>query len=369
MNDPISDDRPARRAGAKALGDATVLTAGVALVIALVGMLNYLAFRHHVRFDWTASQLYTLSTLGRDAVVGVEEDVEVLVVLRPESELATAVEELLAQIRAANPRITWRALDLTRNPIEAQALVARYGVERENVVIVQRGDERRVINEFDLAEFDYGDGQLDQAPALRAFRGEGQIISAILAVTRAEAPRVVFTRGHGEADPFGANTDRGFAAATELLGRDNFRYDTVDTLAGDALDPDAIDLLVVAGPTTTFQPGELSAFDRYLQAGGRMLWLLDPALDLTATAFAARGPDEDLRAWLARYGVALGNDLVVDPVQRIIGFGPETLLADTYGDHPIVEPLRASGVPVLLPLARSVARAADGPTDPALASA
>jgi ABC-type uncharacterized transport system involved in gliding motility auxiliary subunit len=60
---------------------------------------------------------------------------------------------------------------------------------------------------------------------------------------------------------------------------------------------------------------------------------------------------------LAGNGVKIGNDIVVDPANALPLVGAETVFANHYGSHPIVRALANEGLPVILPLARSVSKA------------
>jgi ABC-type uncharacterized transport system involved in gliding motility auxiliary subunit len=80
--------------------------------------------------------------------------------------------------------------------------------------------------------------------------------------------------------------------------------------------------------------------------------LADPVLPSPASPPADLG----LAGTLAPYGLRLNNDIVIDPANAIPQVGAETLIANRYGSHPIVRSLAAEGLPVVFPLARSVAK-------------
>ena len=52
----------------------STLGAAALLALALVGILNYLGFRHYARWDWTKSRLYTLSDKSVSIVEGLDRD-------------------------------------------------------------------------------------------------------------------------------------------------------------------------------------------------------------------------------------------------------------------------------------------------------
>ncbi len=333
----------------------STLGAGAILILALFVMANYLALRHYQRFDWTANKLYSLSQKSLNVVAGVEDDVDLVVFLSPESPIYGPVNELLSSYAAANPRLQKREIDPAKNLIEAQRLVQRYSIERDNVVIIATDDDRRVIDEFDLAEYDYSGAQMGQPPTISEFKGEQLITSALLALAEASKPRVLFTTGHGEA-ALERGDPRSLSQARDLLGKDNFEIEEWSSLGQLEVPPDT-DLVVIAGPTTNFLPPELEVLSSYLDAGGRLLILLDPVFAQDARSLVDLGFTE----WLAGYGIEITGDVVVDPTSELPFFGPETIFTDAYGSHPVVEALEQRRTRVLLPLARSVSKSEDAP--------
>ena len=330
--------------------------AGIVLVLALFAMVNHLAMRHYKRFDWTSSQLYSLSEKSLSVARSIDRKIDMVIFLSPASELYDAVDELLARYAAANPEfIRKREVDPARNLLQAQRLVEQYGIERENVVVIATEDDRRVIGELELAEYDYSGTQFGQPPKLTEFKGEQLITSALLALVEARKPRVLFTTGHGEAQ-LERGDQRSLSQARDLLGRDNFEIEEWSSL-GKSEVPAGTDLVVVAGPTTNFLPPELDLFSSYLDSGGRLLMLLDPVFAEGTRSMVDLG----LGGWLAGYGVEIAADIVIDPTSELPFFGPETIFTDSYGSHPIVESLEQTRTRVLLPLARSVSRSEDAP--------
>jgi ABC-type uncharacterized transport system involved in gliding motility auxiliary subunit len=51
----------------------------------------------------------------------------------------------------------------------------------------------------------------------------------------------------------------------------------------------------------------------------------------------------------------VGQDIVVDPSSTLPMFGPETIFAKDYGNHPVTRALSEAGLPVLMSVVRSMA--------------
>jgi ABC-type uncharacterized transport system involved in gliding motility auxiliary subunit len=331
------------------------LSAAVLLVAALFLILNYLGWKYHHRFDWTAGGVYSLSEKSRNVINELKRDVEFVVFIAPGQDLYEPVKEILSQYDAASQRIKVRYFDPERNPVEAQQLIQKYNVSSTGQVVVVSGNDRRVIESADLAEFDYSGMQMGQPPKMTGFKGEQLFTGSLLQLAEGRKPKILFTTGHGERS-LDDRQEHGLANVHDLLGRDNFELEEWASRTAAAV-PQGADLVVIAGPTSPFIESELKAFTAYLNSGGRMLVLADPTLGQTpGSGLVPTG----LTQWLAGYGVKLADSIAIDPKGAYPGAPPYTLFPSAYGDHPITQPLSQSGVPVLLNVARSVEPAQAG---------
>jgi ABC-type uncharacterized transport system involved in gliding motility auxiliary subunit len=325
----------------------STLGAAAMLVLALVAIVNYLAFRHYKRWDWTRSHLYTLSEKTEKIVRGLDRDVSVIVFMDDQSPVFQPTKELLARYAAASPKLKVSYLDPLRNPARAQQLVHQYQIQRAAVVF-ESGKDKRVVEASDLADYDYSAMEQGGAPEMKGFKGEQKFTSALVELVEAKKPTILFTTGHGEPS-LDAMEGRGFGRLQRFLGTDNFAIEEWASL-GKTAAPSNTDLIVVAGPTQPFVRPELELLSRFLSGGGRLLVLVDPNL-----SEAGRVGDTGLAAWLAGWGVKLRDDIVVDPTNLLPFFSAETIFASNYGAHPITDALRQARVPVVFSLARSVA--------------
>lgn len=331
------------------LVSASTLGAGALLALALLVIVNYFGWKYHERFDWTSSRLYTLSEKSVSVLENLDRDVEAVVFLSPgDVELYVPATELLSRYEALSQRFSFRTLDPERNPAEAQALVDQYGVSALNVVVFDSGDDRRVVESTDMADYDYSGMQYGQGPKLESFKGEQVFTAAILELAEDRKPKILFTAGHGELE-LDDVSGRGLSGAQDLLGRDNFEIESWASL-GESSVPEGTDLLVIAGPMSGFIEPETEVLRAYIESGGRLLALIDPILSSTG-ALAGSGLDD----LLGEYGVKLGNDLVVDPANPLPFYGAETFFVNEFGDHRITRSLSQTQLPVILALAGSVA--------------
>ncbi|HEX4956103.1 MAG TPA: GldG family protein [Thermoanaerobaculia bacterium] len=336
----------------KKLVEGGLLSAGVLLALALLVIVNYFGYKYHQRFDWTKTRLYSLSDQTKNILKGLDRDIEIVVFESPQSQLAEPVAEITARYAAASPRISVRKLDPAKNLIEAERLLERYDTRYQEgslKLVIGAGEDRRIFEEYDLADLDFSAMQMGGAARIASFKGEQVITGAIADLASGEKLEVRFTTGHGEASP-DAGSGRGLSVLKQVIGGENLVLEGWSSLGQPAV-PAGTDLLVVAAPITPFAPPELEAFSRYLAGGGRMLLLLDPALTPSG-AFTDLG----LSAWLAAQGVVLGEDVVVDPEHAVPFFGAQTFSVSSYGSHASVKALGEGRLNTLFELARSVAK-------------
>lgn len=342
----------------KTLVRGSTLGAGVMLALALLVIVNYFGWKYHERFDWTRSEIHSLSEKTENVLASLDQPVELIVFLTPmqgNPEIYQQVRNLVQLYEAASQQVSVRFMDPARNLAEAQQLAERFELANPNVVVVASGDDKRILLESELGQMDFSGG-MGTAPTLSNFRGEQAITGAILELAEQRKPKILFTTGHGERslDEFGPD---GFSTLRDLLNLENLEAEEWASLNQPRVPEDA-DLVVIARPTATFLEPELEVLGTWAATGGRLLLLLDPEL-AAAGGLGGTGLSE----WLAGYGVEVGADVVVDPASRIPFFGADTFYAESYGSHAVTKTLQDEGLPVLLSLVRSVRRAeSDGDT-------
>lgn len=324
------------------------LTLGAAIVLGfgILAVVNWLGARHYRRFDWTRSGLYTLSEKSQKVLKDLKTPVTVTVFMTEGSPLYNEVQELLRRYKAASKLVSVESIDPTRNRARAEALVKEFGVSGPSVVF-KAGDKKKYVAEDKLAEYDYSRTGMGGEPTVKAFKGEQEFTSALLSITQAKPPKVLFTVGHGERK-MDSRGREGFFTLAESLRRDNCTVEEWQSLGAPAVPADA-DALVVADPKSAFTEPEQKAIADYLAAGGHGLFFLDANFAPGALSSLV---DTGLNPVLAKYGVRLDEDVVVDPKNALPMMGPETVFARSFKSHPITKLLEGSAV--VFPLARSV---------------
>ncbi len=352
LRGPVPLDAPATRRWSPRL--AAILVAAIAL------MANAIAARRYVRGDWTRASLYALSDETANVLGELPRPVTATIFLYPkrDSERARAIAGFVRELterftRASAGKFQAEIVDPDRAPDRAEAAAKRYGIGAyemgQGVVIFTSGARSKVITEEDLVETEV-DADGEPGPTIHAWRGEAAFVSALLAVTDDRPPLVCFSKGHGEPD-LASLEDGGYASFAEDVRRDGDEARALDQLADAA--GAGCRVLVIAEPTRAFSQPEIAAVEAFVDSGGRLLVMVGPVFAPGGAAFAHLG----LEALAARYGVALGDDLVVDPTHASDVEGPSVWAAgrDSYLPHPITA--RLGGRLTFWPRTRQVAPA------------
>jgi len=317
------------------------------LVVAIALLANVIAARHFARGDWTHGGLYRLSDKTIAVLRTLPRPVEVTVFRYPSrgAERGRAVAGLLRELleragRYGGDRLKVSYVDPDREPQRAEAAARRHGIGAyelsQGVVVLTSGTRARVVTEDDLVESAV-DADGEATPTIRAWKGESALLSALLTVTSDDPDEICFSQGHGEPD-IAAVADGGYATFAEQLRGAGAEVRALARLgdlraAGPGASEDACRLLVIAEPTRAFSDGELASLSAFIDAGGRLLAMLGPVFTADGRGFARLG----LEAFAARFGVTLGDALVVDPSRASDVEGPSVWAAGAgnYLPHPI----------------------------------
>jgi hypothetical protein len=352
----------ARRSGATnvtVLRSPVRLVLGLLLLLANLVLLNVVASRHYVRSDWTDSGVYELAPRTVAVLEGLGQPVRVTMVMVPPQRLRGAsiyheTRELLRRLGQHSRLVQVERIDPDLNPTGAELLARRHDLRRRDLgqggVVVASGKQSRFVPASAMAELELRDG----VERVTAYKGEGALLAALVAVTSREQPAACFTRGHSEG-AIDSYTAESYGHIVDDVRRDGFRIlkvGTAEIIKAGGLSRCSV--LVIIGPRTAFAAPELDALDRFLRRGGRLLALFGPVLDRKVTRHRHVGLEGLLRDW----GVQVVDNIVLDQV-GVPGEQPLMTWATRDGysaDHPIGRAM--SGRITVWPMVREVRPAA-----------
>lgn len=325
--------------GAIRIGVTVQIVAMATLLIAV----NYFAFGHYARGDFSRSQRFVLADQTKRLLRDMKQPVRITVFFSPTSTTPDAalypdVQNLLKEIifssRTSGRKklIEVEEVDPTRDLSRARALQGQYKFNAdENVLILEYEGRTKFVPVADLGDFDMTPVMSGEPPKLISFRGEQVLTNALIALTNPEKKKVYFVQGHGEP---GVSKDSAISLFVDYLGRQNVEPANLILGSVDAIPADAA-LVALIAPQGDLSEREAAILSKYWTgAQGRLLVLLDPNVNTP-----------NLRAILESAGIAPVNDRVLRLVKLPFAMG---ILREVNGEflpkNPITKRLTVMGM-------------------------
>ena len=277
------------------------------LALSIAAGVNAFVARYDTRWDVTEGKRYTLSDETILAMAALETPVQLQAFFPDQSAENAAFQELVAGYTAASSQISVEFHDPMAEPYRAREYEVTnvYGT----VILEADGAQQRLETEFD----------------------EAALTNAILRLTSGESHLVCFSKDHGEASPEDGYEPTGLAVAADKLTGQGYTVELVSLIAAGGVSADC-DALIIARPQVDLLSLEREAIASFVRDGGAVFWMLQ-SLMVDATA-----------ADLVRYGVQIGNDIVLEdnPEARMMGLDPSFVLVtpDALDFHPVTDEIK-----------------------------
>ncbi len=306
----------------------------VAIVLAILLLLNIFSDHFFTRFDFTAEKRFTLSPITRNLMDSQQKPVEVTVFLQGDfpsgfKRLQHATRDLLDDYNAfGHGRLKVSFVDPLAGATTGQQTqilqdLQNQGIEPTNLSVkTESGLTQKIIFPAAIVK---SNGRQIPVKLLQTRIGlspeevlnnsiqnlEYAFSSAIKKVTSGGKPRIGFTEGHHELSDLQLNDALRSLSDGFEVGRVNLK-----TIPFSGLEK--LKLLIVPKPDLPFTELEKFKIDQYLMRGGRILWTIDP---VTAELDSLRGHGGEQLAFnkqlnlddqLFSYGIRLNFDLIGD---------------------------------------------------------
>jgi ABC-type uncharacterized transport system involved in gliding motility auxiliary subunit len=299
---------------------AAYVTMYLLVVVAIVSVANVLANRYNKSYDSTSNKRYSLSDQTAKIVKGVSQPIDIT--YYDKTSAFQGAKDLLDRYTTLSPKIHLDYVDVDKNPNVARAA----GVTKYATTIVQIGAKK------------------EEAKSMT----EEDVTGAIIRDLKGNTRNICFVTGSGERQIDDADR-AGLSHFKDLLSKDDYTSKSISLLEKAEVSPDCT-VVVVGGPKSDYQQIEVDAIKKFVEDGGRAMFLLDPPLKIGRPTADNEALDNVLQSW----GVTADKDLLLDlsPVGQLLGMGPTVALVSTYDPHPIVNDLKGSTTG--FPLSRSL---------------
>lgn len=235
--------------------------------------------------------------------------------------LAEEMRRLLGRFADYNGMVNPSFADASNEPDRAKAFAEELGVPLA-------GMEDRLIIDYQGRRLDIPAGNLVAPPTWQAqmagetrwsFDGERGVTQGVMRLLDPRVPNVYFAWGHLELSLIPTpQPERSVSLLAQELARNNMRVQQLSMGANAGIPPEC-DILVIAAPRVPWLTHEAEAVNRYLEAGGRLLFFA-PVADPDYPAGEGADPLADL---LFGAGGTFRQDVMQDAVKNDNG---QTLL-------------------------------------------
>jgi len=281
------------------------------LLLGIISLVEAISAKHNTRLDLTEGKRYTLSDQTRKMVGGLAKEVQVTAFYRADQPDRRSAEDLLRQYADLSSKFRFEIVDPDRSPGRAK----RYGITTYGTTVLETKDKEEKITEVD----------------------EEHLTNGLVKLLREGKRTISFLKGHGESE-LDDGSRNGYRQAKEALEKANYQVKELLLLREPQVPEDA-SVLVISGPKRDLADSEMKALQAFVERGGKLLVQLDP--------FSA----PSLKEFLGRYGIKVGDDVIVDQYSRVLGGDYLMPVVSKYYPHPIT---RDFALASLFPFARSI---------------
>ena len=270
----------------------------VALVIAILGVVNYLGNKNYKEFDLTSEKRNSL-TEQTSKVLEMVKSPLVLTVYAKREEWKPVID-MLKLYEGKNKHIKIAAIDTDVRPdLVKEKKIAQNGT----VIIDYENKESRFV-----------------------IRDELSVTNALLKTLRDEKIVLYIVEGHEEIS-CDENSEEGLSILCTKLRSQNYEVRSLDLAQTNEVPKDA-SAVMVFGPISGFLDSEAKQLEKYLNQGGSLFLALAPA-------FKAEVYD-NLTKLATPYGLKLGKDVVIDRMSTVQGSEATIPIINSYEhNHPI----------------------------------
>jgi len=318
----------------------------IALVVIFCGAVNYVASERNQKWDLARFRSTRASETTRKIVQNLAKPVKVILFFPTPNEVGELVKPYFEELSKLGGRFSYETIDHSMEPTRARDLSAA----GNGLVVLAIVDDQGKLTQRETINV----GVSLEAAQLPLSNLDSEVQKKLLSLSR-PGRIIYFTAGHGErgfdSNPlFDMQKDDLRASVgflRTLLHNQGYEVRTLGLGQGLSLKvPGDAGLVIIAGPNEHFLPEEVTALSTYLDGGGHIYVLLDPAGETA---------NKDLVPLLKQVGLKYNpQTLLNDEVYAVRTHRPSdkaNIVSISFSSHTSVTTLsRASGrVGVILP--------------------
>ncbi len=259
----------------------------IALVFAVLVVVNFLSVRHYRVWDFSGAQSNTLSDQSLKLVKSLNSELLIRFFYKKgvegNEDNRKNFRELIKKYQDQTSNIRLEFVEVNERP----DLAEEYGVTKgSGVIFLDYKGRRNRVEKID----------------------EQEVTTALVKLTREKEKNIYFVVGHGERDLEEAKEATGLNALRVMLENNRYMVKTQATNLNAKI-PDDADVVMIVGPTQKFLDYEVKGLEDYLQRGGNLLIALKSK------------QTQGLETVLAQAGLEPMNNYVMNIVDTPMGKG------------------------------------------------
>lgn len=299
--------------------NALVLTS---VVLGILIIVNYLAFKQGGRVDATEGKLYSLSDQTVKTLEKLDKEVEVLAFFKPVGNDRREFQGLITEYERRSSKIKAEFIDPDKDP----GIAKKYEINEFGTVVLVSGDQNIRLKLADLIS----GGIVDDA--------EQEVTNSLIKLSKGVRKTVYFLTGHGERDIKDNTEPQGLGMLTSALNDEAYEVKEL-LLLRESNVPGENSILIVAAPKKRLIEREIDAIKKYLDGGGKAVFMIEPR------------SGNDLVSLLKQYGFDVGDAVIIDPSSKLVGGGDVAPIVTQYPPHDITEDFKFA---TLFPYSRTI---------------
>ncbi len=279
----------------------------IILVVAILAVLSCTKVVQPYAWDITQNQAHTLTASSKILLNRLDAPLTIKV-YSPDIMVLNTCKDLLERYKTYSKKITVEFYQTIFHDSEQSKL----NLFTDNNILITYKDIRNAM--------DVRLGELT----------EQQISTLIQKTSNATNNWLVFLTGHQEANPLD-NSEIGLSSFAQLFIKQGMHIATLN-LAEQQIIPENTALLIVANPQLDFLPIEKELIHRYIEQGGKLLWLTEPNSKVT-----------DILT--EEFGIKPSKSVAIDLASLQLGSPhPALKIITKYPKHPITEHLQTATI-------------------------
>ncbi len=292
------------------------------LILGILAVINYLSWKIGSKLDVTRERLHSVSDQTIKVLNGLDKDIEVLAFFKDVGLDRLEFQELMGEYTGRSHRIKVRFIDADKEP----GVARKYEIDDYGTVILSSGDREIKVKVSDPIS-----GTIKN-------NTEQELTNALIKLSSDKKKGVYFLVGHGERDINNNSDAGGLGKLKRTLEEEGYEVGEL-LLLRESIIPSKNSILIIASPAKPLSEKELGDIKKYLDEGGRAVFLLEPRLG------------GDLVSLLKDYGIEVENDIVIDPSSKMVGGGDVAPIVAQYPNHGITDNFRLA---TIFPFSRSI---------------